>query len=151
MGDIRRFVTFIDVDEGKIDRDAGVSAPGDYLETEFCWLDTSGISLRGWRIVDSDDEIRWSRYINYLIGWAMDHADEECEGMSPACYDEWCNCEGETAVAKEYVEVVHAAKGRSSISKTGLMCSACFSDVDSDAVFCKYCGAMMDGKKEGWS
>ena len=34
----------------------------------------------------------------------------------------------------------HALKVESSNSKTGLMCSACFKDVDNDAVFCKYCG-----------
>ena len=32
-------------------------------------------------------------------------------------------------------------KAESSISETGLMCSACYSDIDRDAVFCKYCGA----------
>ena len=36
-------------------------------------------------------------------------------------------------------------KERSAISKTGLMCTNCFSDVDLDAVFCKYCGAKMEG------
>lgn len=32
-------------------------------------------------------------------------------------------------------------KAESVISKTGLMCTACHSDIDRDAVFCKYCGA----------
>lgn len=32
-------------------------------------------------------------------------------------------------------------KAGSVISKTGLMCTACYSDIDRDAVFCKYCGA----------
>ena len=32
-------------------------------------------------------------------------------------------------------------KAESVISKTGLMCTACYSDIDCDAVFCKYCGA----------
>ena len=43
------------------------------------------------------------------------------------------------------VEVVHGRKAESAISKTGLMCTACYSDIDRDAVFCKYCGAKMDG------
>ncbi|MBQ3529550.1 MAG: hypothetical protein IJA47_03550 [Oscillospiraceae bacterium] len=42
------------------------------------------------------------------------------------------------------VEVVHARKTESAISETGLMCTACYSDIDRDAVFCKYCGAKMD-------
>ena len=32
-------------------------------------------------------------------------------------------------------------KAESAISETGLMCTACYSDIDRDAVFCKYCGA----------
>ena len=32
-------------------------------------------------------------------------------------------------------------KAESVISKTGLMCTACYSDIDRDAVLCKYCGA----------
>ena len=35
----------------------------------------------------------------------------------------------------------HCYKAESVISKTGLMCTACHSDIDRDAVFCKYCGA----------
>lgn len=35
-------------------------------------------------------------------------------------------------------------KERSAISETGLMCTNCYSDVDLDAVFCKYCGAKME-------
>ena len=40
--------------------------------------------------------------------------------------------------------VAHGRKAESVISKTGLMCTACYSDIDRDAVFCKYCGAHMD-------
>ena len=32
-------------------------------------------------------------------------------------------------------------KAESVISKTGLMCTACHSDIARDAVFCKYCGS----------
>ena len=41
--------------------------------------------------------------------------------------------------------VVHAQKADSVISETRLMCTACHSDADRDAVFCKYCGATFDG------
>ena len=40
---------------------------------------------------DSD----WNRYCLYLIRWANDHAGPEYERMSPACYDEWLDNEGE--------------------------------------------------------
>jgi predicted amidophosphoribosyltransferase len=46
------------------------------------------------------------------------------------------------------IKVIHGTKGESVISKTGLMCTACHSDIDRDAVFCKYCGAKMDEQKE---
>lgn len=35
----------------------------------------------------------------------------------------------------------HCHKAESVISKTGLMCTVCHSDIDRGAVFCKYCGA----------
>ena len=38
---------------------------------------------------DSD----WNRYCLYLIRWANYHGGPEYEGMSPACYDEWCDNE----------------------------------------------------------
>ncbi len=38
-------------------------------------------------------------------------------------------------------EPIIADKADSAISSTGLMCTACYSNADSDAVFCKYCGA----------
>jgi hypothetical protein len=37
----------------------------------------------------------WTQYINYLIDWANTHKDIKYEGMSPACYDEWCDNEYE--------------------------------------------------------
>ena len=57
----------------------------------------------------------------------------------------------------EYIDIINAPtidpeslrpkgrKERSAISETGLMCTNCYSDVDMDAVFCKYCGAKMEG------
>lgn len=46
-------------------------------------------------IVDDgdEDECQWWRYISYLINWAMSHHDEMYTGMSPACFDEWCDNE----------------------------------------------------------
>lgn len=46
--------------------------------------------------------------------------------------------------AIETVEVVHAEKAPSCISRTGLMCTNCYSNADRDAVYCKYCGAKFD-------
>lgn len=63
------------------------------MKSEFGWLEQSGITLNQWLICDNDDTERWARYINYLIGWAMEHSSTHNEGMSPACYDEWCDWE----------------------------------------------------------
>lgn len=38
---------------------------------------------------------RWERYITYLMQWADDHKDKEYEGMSPVCFDEFCDNEDE--------------------------------------------------------
>lgn len=54
----------------------------------------------------------------------------------------------DNAPTVDAVEVVHGRKAESAISSTGLMCTACHSDVDRDAVFCKYCGAKMDGEEK---
>lgn len=37
----------------------------------------------------------WSEYIDYLVQWANDHADEAFYGQSPVCFDEWYCCENE--------------------------------------------------------
>ena len=90
-GERRTIAAIIELDED-FSKDSG---PGEYLESEFRCLNKNGMVLKEWLIVDHDDESRWARYINYLIYWALDHVSEEFEGMSPACYDEWCDCEGE--------------------------------------------------------
>ena len=93
----RRFVAIIELDENTALNNCAESgtdyAPGEYFEKEFCWTELSGLSLEEWMIMDSDDESRWARYRNYLIHWALNHAGEEYDGMSPACYDEWCDQE----------------------------------------------------------
>ena len=47
----------------------------------------------------------------------------------------------ESLIAHGVTVQKHCHKAESEISKTGLMCTACHSDIDRDAVFCKYCGA----------
>jgi|GEM_PF-1135404 len=73
----------------------GDEPPGEYLEREFGRLEQSGLRLDNWMITDEDDESRRARYVNYLIDWAMSHSSDEFEGMTPACYDEWCDNEDE--------------------------------------------------------
>ena len=68
-------------------------SPTEYLENEFGWLEQSGISLQNCIISDEDDAVRWGRYIDYLINWAITHYSDEYDGMSPAGYDEWCENE----------------------------------------------------------
>lgn len=54
----------------------------------------------------------------------------------------------ENAPTIEAVPVVRGHVAKSNISKTEYMCSACCSDIDRDSVYCKYCGARMDGDSE---
>ena len=35
----------------------------------------------------------WNNYIEYLKDWARQHEEEENEGMSPVCYDEFLDNE----------------------------------------------------------
>ena len=37
----------------------------------------------------------WDRYLQYLKDWAETHKEIGCEGMSPACYDEFCENDDE--------------------------------------------------------
>ena len=96
MTDYREFITIIGFDEDAASRydetnGRGDNAPGDFLEREFDRLDSIGISLDDWAIVDGG--VRWERYLRYLVQWAIEHNSEGYEGMSPACYDEWRCCE----------------------------------------------------------
>ena len=90
----REFVAKIAIDKNVSQKvletnggDISIAGTGAYLEQEFGWINDSGIYLRDYITTDEND--RWSKYINYLIKWAMEHSGAEYDGMSPACYDEW--------------------------------------------------------------
>lgn len=92
----REFVAILGFDEDVASRYGEVNgheetAPVEFLEREFGWMEQSGICLENCALVDHD--VRWERYITYLVQWAINHSSDEYEGMSPACYDEWCHCE----------------------------------------------------------
>ena len=89
----RKIFAVINIDEKLAESSDCNYAPGSYLEKNFECLKKRGIKLFNWMVSDDDDVIRWSRYIDYLIEWAFEHYFEEYEGMSPACYDEWCDTE----------------------------------------------------------
>ena len=42
---------------------------------------------------DIDQTTAWNAYLRYLRSWADFHSDPEFSGMTPACYDEWLDCE----------------------------------------------------------
>lgn len=92
----REFVAIIGFDEDVASRYDEVNgheetAPVEFLEREFGWMEQSGICLENCALVDSD--VRWERYITYLVQWAIDHSSPDYEGMTPASFDEWCDCE----------------------------------------------------------
>lgn len=94
----REFVAILGFDEDVASRYDEVNGheeipPVESLEREFGWIEQSGICLEGCALVDSD--VRWERYITYLVQWAIDHSSPDYEGMTPASFNEWRNCESE--------------------------------------------------------
>lgn len=90
---MRRVYAELEIDEEILwppESEAGLL---DNLETEFGWLQQSGIFLKEALIADEDDVSEWARYIGYLIEWAFNHSDEASAGISPACFDEWRDCD----------------------------------------------------------
>lgn len=63
----------------------------------------------------------WKLYIEYLKQWAEDHSDEECEGMSPACYDEWCDNEFYYDVDEDLIERVEQEYHKSDVCMVALI------------------------------
>ena len=45
--------------------------------------------------LDEMDMKEWNKYLEYLNEWAKSHSSIEFYGMSPACFDEWCDNEAE--------------------------------------------------------
>lgn len=87
-----RIIAEIYVDEYR----AGTDIDGgtlDYIEEKIGSLHSDGLDLGDAILVDYDSDSRWERYINYLSSWVLSHNDEACDGMSPKCYDEWCDNE----------------------------------------------------------
>ena len=75
-------------------------------------------------------------------GWGKDIKALGCDfGRAVAIKDNFVRMLNEMPT---YPDPVVAVKGESVISATGLMCTACYSDADRDAVFCKYCGAKFE-------
>ena len=35
----------------------------------------------------------WNEYLQYLRDWADSHGEPGFYGMTPACFDEWLDCE----------------------------------------------------------
>ncbi len=87
----RQIAVIIDLDEEKAEELKSDTAPGEYIEKEFGWLEQSGISLVEWLITDHDDECEWARYINYLISWAFENSYTEDTNISPLQFEEWKN------------------------------------------------------------
>lgn len=63
------------------------------VEKQLQALEHSGIILMDWAIADWNDSDPWTRYIGYLMSWAITHAGGAYKGMTPASFDEWSGCE----------------------------------------------------------
>lgn len=85
----RKLFAILELDEERANVLKPSMTPVEYIETEFGWLNESGINLRNCLIADEDDEIIWSQYINYLLEWALKYSEERFEGLSPESYEQW--------------------------------------------------------------
>lgn len=47
---------------------------------------------------------QWERYLKYLMLWTLEHKEEYYEGMSPACYDEFCDNDDEPEYYEEQLD-----------------------------------------------
>ena len=78
----------------------------DYFETEFGWLNDSGIALEHSAVLDEDSTDEWERYCKYLFEWTINHISDDNKGISPACFDEWRD--NEDASQKEsYTAIIY--------------------------------------------
>ena len=84
----RQIFAIITVDDEKAfeENDMG---PVEYAEREFGWLEQSGIGLEEMIMAESDSSSIWERYINYLLGWAFEHSDDEETTESPLPFNVW--------------------------------------------------------------
>ena len=58
-----------------------------------------------------EDKIQWNHYLKYLLVWANEHSDMKCKGMSPACFDEFCdNDDDDYYDEKSFVEIIYELK-----------------------------------------
>lgn len=88
----RKIVAVVGVDD-EVAFEQINDGPVPYLEKELAWLGPSGISLKDCFVADEDEDDKWKAYLNYLVEWAFNHQDDEFTGMTPACYDEFCENE----------------------------------------------------------
>ena len=78
----------------------------DYFETEFGWLNDSGIALEHSAVLDEDSTDEWERYCKYLFEWTINHLSDDNKGMSPACFDEWRDNEG-ASLKESYTAIIY--------------------------------------------
>lgn len=61
----------------------------EFFDQEFGWLSGSGFFTRMTYLADSDDPSTRARYINYLMDWAMEFAEDLDRTDSPLPYEDW--------------------------------------------------------------
>ncbi len=49
-------------------------------------------------------DTQWERYLKYLMLWTLEHQEEYYEGMSPACYNEFCDNDDEPEYYEEQLD-----------------------------------------------
>lgn len=72
----RKIIAVIDADEELLLANHPEDGIGTAFEKEMEGVRSCGIQVADWVISDSDDEVEYARYINYLFQWALEHANE---------------------------------------------------------------------------
>ena len=92
----------------------------DYNDTDFT----------DFQLVEADGKAQedkltvWDCYLRYLRAWADSHVDPGFQGMTPACYDEWRNCEYQRDIGGNS----SCVKQELTVNQEAGVCPACGSD-----------------------
>ena len=68
---------------------------GEWQEVMDAEQEYSNVVTLGLQDCRSQKERDWENYIKYLRNWAVQHETCEYYNMSPVCFDEFCNNEGD--------------------------------------------------------
>ena len=100
--------TFNEINRGRIELEADrmptndevtekiLDGMADYHNTDFtniCLAELGGEIQNDDTNAEVDRTVTWRKYLRYLRNWADTHSEPGFYGMTPACFEEWLDCE----------------------------------------------------------